>query len=41
MERDKLHFEDDAIFVLDMFNADLWPGDTVARRAMNINSPFR
>ena len=41
MERDKLHFEDSDLFVLDMYNADLWPNDVYARGAMNVDSRFR
>ena len=41
VERDKLHFQDEDVFILDMYNADLWPGDMTACQAMNINSAFR
>ena len=30
-ERDKLHFRDDDVFILDMFGAALYPGDEPAK----------
>lgn len=34
-ERDKLKFEDDNLYVLDIYNADLWPCDRAAKIAIN------
>lgn len=41
MERDKLHFEDQDLYVLDMYNSDLWPGDVHAQAAINCPVQFR
>ena len=34
-EKDKLQFEDDKLYILDMYNADLWPHDTWAKTAID------
>lgn len=34
-ERDKLHFQDSDLHILDIYNCDLWPGDTVAQKAID------
>ncbi|KAK9862275.1 hypothetical protein WJX84_002348 [Apatococcus fuscideae] len=40
VERDKLHFDDDALHILDMYNSHLWPGDVYAQAAINTHVPF-
>ena len=34
-ERDKLHFHDADLHILDIYNRDLWPGDKVAQKAID------
>lgn len=34
-ERDKLKFEDNNLYILDIYNADLWPNDSVAKGAIS------
>ena len=34
-ERDKLKFEDDNLYILDIYNADLWPNDSLAKGAIS------
>lgn len=36
-ERDKLHFEDTDLYILDIYGQDLWPGDHEAKEAINID----
>lgn len=40
MERDKLHFDDDLLHILDMYNSQLWPGDMYAQAAINTHAQF-
>ena len=35
LERDKLHFQDTDLHILDIYNCDLWPGDKVAQKAID------
>eukprot|EP00210_Caulerpa_lentillifera_P001020 g983.t1 len=37
VERDKLNTKDNELFVLDVYNADIWPNDTYAKRGIDIN----
>ncbi|CAL8468554.1 g8094 [Coccomyxa elongata] len=39
--RDKLHFKDEDLYILDLYNADLWPWDTAAKAATNCDLPMR
>ncbi len=39
--RDKLRFEDSDLFILDMYNGDLWPGDEVAKEGINMGAAFK
>lgn len=34
-ERDKLKFQDDNLYILDIYNADLWPCDRAAKTAID------
>ena len=34
-EKDKLSFQDDNLYVLDIYNADLWPSNSRAKAAIN------
>ena len=34
-ERDKLHFQDTDLHILDIYNCDLWPGDKFAQKAID------
>lgn len=34
-ERDKLHFKDSDLYILDAYNVELWPDDTKASAAIN------
>ena len=34
-EKDKLKFEDNNLYILDIYNADLWPCDSAAKQAIN------
>ncbi|KAK9829290.1 hypothetical protein WJX72_004978 [[Myrmecia] bisecta] len=34
-ERDKLHFADPDVHILDIYNCDIWPGDTEAKAAID------
>lgn len=33
--RDKLHFQDSNLYILDAYNAELWPNDAEAATAIN------
>lgn len=33
--RDKVHFRDEDLYILDVYNADLWPWDKAAKAAIN------
>jgi len=39
--RDKLHFEDKDLYILDIYNADLWPWDSFAKGAIDCELPIR
>lgn len=39
--RDKLHFKDKDLYILDIYNADLWPWDNFAKRAIDCELPIR
>ncbi len=34
-EKDKLTFKDDKLYILDIYNADLWPHDALAKSAID------
>ena len=34
-EKDKLKFEDDNLYILDIYNAELWPCDRAAKTAID------
>lgn len=36
VERDKLHFNDQDLFILDVYNREIWPNDTFALQAIDI-----
>lgn len=38
--RDKLHFEDDLLYILDMYNCDIWPNDRRAKRGIDCEEGF-
>eukprot|EP01112_Ceratiomyxa_fruticulosa_P016950 TRINITY_DN5196_c0_g1_i1.p1 TRINITY_DN5196_c0_g1~~TRINITY_DN5196_c0_g1_i1.p1 ORF type:complete len:390 (+),score=55.87 TRINITY_DN5196_c0_g1_i1:98-1171(+) len=40
-ERDKLKFQDKNLFILDMYNKDIYPGDREAAQAIDIAVPLR
>jgi hypothetical protein len=40
-ERDKLHFADNDLYILDMYNADLWPWDRGAKAAIDWEGALR
>lgn len=35
-ERDKLYFNDDSLYILDMYNPDIFPADALAKAAINL-----
>ena len=39
--RDKLRFEDADLFIVDMYNGNLWPGDGYAKEAMNVDAAYK
>lgn len=39
--RDKLRFEDSDLFILDMYNGDLWPRDDYAKESMNVDAAYK
>lgn len=36
-ERDKIHFHDDDLFIVDIYGRDLWPGDEAAKAAIDVD----
>lgn len=39
-ERDKLHFQDDDLYIFDMYNCQLWPADSKAKAAIDCDKPI-
>lgn len=38
--RDKIHFKDDDLYILDIYNSDIWPCDTAAKAAIDCDRPI-
>eukprot|EP01025_Chloroclados_australasicus_P037545 TRINITY_DN3833_c3_g1_i4.p2 TRINITY_DN3833_c3_g1~~TRINITY_DN3833_c3_g1_i4.p2 ORF type:complete len:227 (-),score=25.73 TRINITY_DN3833_c3_g1_i4:562-1242(-) len=41
LERDKVYFKDENLFILDAYNAMIWPGDYEAKQAIDIAVEYR
>ena len=39
-ERDKLHFQDNDLYIFDMYNRQLWPADSKAKTAIDCDKPI-
>ena len=39
-EREKLHFEDDDLYIFDLYNCQLWPADSLAKTAISCDRPI-